>query len=92
MLKPAFKTQEEEVSIAKANKTMEIKVSWLCNSTLTANATRFTYFFYVLFVIAVLGEGIMARKLTLAGECVKDDYEACDFILNEVKMEGSELL
>lgn len=66
---------------------MEIKISWLCNSTLTTKATRFSYFFYVLFVIAVLGEGIMTGKLALAGKCVKDDYTACDLILNKVKME-----
>lgn len=29
----------------------------------------------------------MTGKLALAGKCVKDDYTACDLILNKVKME-----
>lgn len=63
---------------------MEIKLSLICNATLRANATGFLLIlfvgfcgffwlvqgFFVLF-IAVLGQGLMTRKLVLAGEYVK---------------------
>lgn len=38
-----------------------------------------------MFVLVVLGEGLMTRKLALAGEFVKDEYSAGDLILDKVK-------